>query len=385
MLHVSKIVQLMGASYNEYFTCKAAVLICNAAAPSQEKLRLAFKWNVVAVNASWFWDSVESGAWRPYEAYLIRTPGFQTDAARPPDGELNLSDRTKVATERANLIDSMGERSREPSEDLTIEEAARRARNKRAAADEIQPDIPLMDTSSPQHKNDCPTAGKAISKLDSDLSSPVTLPTKSTLKDTSPRIVEPTKARKSPSCPHPQPLSHAQAPPQPSAVVAPAVEVEDLKSHLASPHAQKTSRPSSNDSKSTPLPSNGTRPRRQPPSRLLGRAPSAGSMAHSLSRAQSVDSAATSQPIETSILDLDPRVALGLAPNAPHQDESHLPEPSQKVTCDDHEALEMRERLLRRMGGSEKNVEHKEGLKGRVGAIGVARDLSVKGRLRGTR
>ncbi|KAM5467360.1 protein kinase activating protein dpb11 [Microsporum audouinii] len=71
LLHLCKLVNLLGATYDEYLTANASVLICNTSNPSPEKLRHVFEWNIPPVMADWLWISVQTGEKKPYQAYLI--------------------------------------------------------------------------------------------------------------------------------------------------------------------------------------------------------------------------------------------------------------------------------------------------------------------------
>ena len=73
LLHLSKLVDLMGASYDEYLTPKASVLICNdPQTASHDKLRHTSEWGVPAVSADWFWISIQTGQKKPFEPYIVR-------------------------------------------------------------------------------------------------------------------------------------------------------------------------------------------------------------------------------------------------------------------------------------------------------------------------
>lgn len=80
LLHLSKLVDLMGASYDEYLTSKASVLICNdPQTASHDKLRHTSEWGVPAVSADWFWISVQTGQKKPFEPYIVRRPVSQSN------------------------------------------------------------------------------------------------------------------------------------------------------------------------------------------------------------------------------------------------------------------------------------------------------------------
>ncbi|KAI1958358.1 DNA helicase [Ophidiomyces ophidiicola] len=71
LLHLCKLVRLLGAVYDEYFTSKASVLICNTPHPNKDKLRHASQWNVPAVLSDWLWISVQTGDKKPFKPYLL--------------------------------------------------------------------------------------------------------------------------------------------------------------------------------------------------------------------------------------------------------------------------------------------------------------------------
>ncbi|CEJ58775.1 hypothetical protein PMG11_07421 [Penicillium brasilianum] len=83
LLHLSKLVDLMGASYDEYLTPKASVLICNdPQTASHDKLRHTSEWGVPAVSADWFWISVQTGQKKAFEPYIVRRPVSQSKSSR---------------------------------------------------------------------------------------------------------------------------------------------------------------------------------------------------------------------------------------------------------------------------------------------------------------
>lgn len=88
LLHLSKLVDLMGAAYDEYLTPKASVLICNdPQTASHDKLRHTSEWGVPAVSADWFWISVQTGQKKPFEPYIVRRPMSQSkNSSEKPSG-----------------------------------------------------------------------------------------------------------------------------------------------------------------------------------------------------------------------------------------------------------------------------------------------------------
>ncbi|GES63871.1 subunit of DNA polymerase II [Aspergillus terreus] len=112
LLHLSKLVNLIGASYNEYLTPSASILVCNNAGPvNNEKLRHTQEWGVPAVSAEWLWDSIRREQKQALEPYAIRkTPSQGTKdlemraGPRPdqqkPQSQTNGSNHSKSAQGR---------------------------------------------------------------------------------------------------------------------------------------------------------------------------------------------------------------------------------------------------------------------------------------------
>lgn len=62
-----------GATYNEYMTSNATVLVCHDPhSVNQEKLRHASEWGVPAVSADWLWESIRAGQKEPFDPYLVK-------------------------------------------------------------------------------------------------------------------------------------------------------------------------------------------------------------------------------------------------------------------------------------------------------------------------
>lgn len=74
----------LGASYEEYFTSNASVLVCNSKVPSAQKSYHAQRWNVPIVTADWIWDCIKAGQLRPFGIYLIQSSPHGTPANGPP-------------------------------------------------------------------------------------------------------------------------------------------------------------------------------------------------------------------------------------------------------------------------------------------------------------
>ena len=73
LLHLSKVLKLMGAEYAEFFTKNSSVLVCNMQRQMRvEKLGRAREWHVPIVDVKWLLDSIQSGKKELYKPYLLR-------------------------------------------------------------------------------------------------------------------------------------------------------------------------------------------------------------------------------------------------------------------------------------------------------------------------
>ncbi|OQE44471.1 hypothetical protein PENCOP_c002G04858 [Penicillium coprophilum] len=90
LLHLRKLVELMGATYGDFLTQKASVLICNdPQTASVEKLRHTAEWGVPAVSADWLWISIQTGQKKPFEPYIVRRQLSQNASSTEKLGSLS--------------------------------------------------------------------------------------------------------------------------------------------------------------------------------------------------------------------------------------------------------------------------------------------------------
>jgi DNA replication regulator DPB11 len=61
LLHLSKLVRLAGATYNEILQPSITVLVCNKTRANPEKQRHAGSWGIPVVSDTWFWACLQSG------------------------------------------------------------------------------------------------------------------------------------------------------------------------------------------------------------------------------------------------------------------------------------------------------------------------------------
>ncbi|SZF02380.1 unnamed protein product [Blumeria hordei] len=70
LLHLTRAVELIGATYSDYMTPKASFLITNTINDvRKDKLNYALKWNIPIVKVEWLWDSIKAGTSLPIAVY----------------------------------------------------------------------------------------------------------------------------------------------------------------------------------------------------------------------------------------------------------------------------------------------------------------------------
>ncbi|KAL9000777.1 MAG: hypothetical protein Q9188_005597, partial [Gyalolechia gomerana] len=116
LLHMSKAVKLMGATYDEEFSPKASVLVCNKVVPGHEKLRHAQHWNVCAVTADWLWDCIRFGALKDFQPYLVQPrsrkshPGSD-EAQKQSTDQASSKSKHEAATSKEKGFERISESS----------------------------------------------------------------------------------------------------------------------------------------------------------------------------------------------------------------------------------------------------------------------------------
>ncbi|KAL8770898.1 MAG: hypothetical protein Q9209_003549 [Squamulea sp. 1 TL-2023] len=266
LLHMSKAVKLMGATYDEDFTTKASVLVCNQVIAGHEKLRHAYYWNIPTVTADWLWDCIKSGELQSFEPYLVQpysarsTLGAQEQAA---GGAENVIKHDAVVKKS----DSLDQDTKDPVKTLPHPTTTKAKPQENEATSHNETTVHRKDSSK--------------SPTTSSPHKPFLLKPTSPLKEISPNS-SPPKPSTSPSKPIPiiKPLSSSN----PSLSSA----ITSLLAH------HQTARRIPSSASSNPVPPQNPPPR--PPIRrkrqLFGRAPSNASNL-SLSRASSVDTVNT--------------------------------------------------------------------------------------------
>lgn len=177
LLHVSKLVNLMGASYDEVLTPQASVLICfDPHTASQNKLRHIKEWGVPAVSADWLWASIQTGQKKPFEPYLVQQqtsqprgsvekPGaaFENEDSAHNMVEIPRDGRSKAPAESANEEKSKGSRSAKNNRTRVmpiIDDGFSNEDHDNAP----RPSIPESRSPSPSTTADRPTTSDSTSK-----------------------------------------------------------------------------------------------------------------------------------------------------------------------------------------------------------------------------
>ncbi|KAL6163554.1 protein kinase activating protein dpb11 [Exserohilum turcicum] len=108
LLHVTKVVTLMGASYDEQLSAKTSVIICNPPTMNSPKLKFAAEKRIPAVHVNWLWECLRSGRLQSYAEYQLNksshsapqtpkhTPQPQANASPKPPSEASSKPHQKA-------------------------------------------------------------------------------------------------------------------------------------------------------------------------------------------------------------------------------------------------------------------------------------------------
>ncbi|RKF79785.1 S-M checkpoint control protein rad4 [Golovinomyces cichoracearum] len=73
LLHLTRAVGLIGATYSDFMTPKASLLITKSAdAVRKDKMSYALEWKIPVVTENWLWDSIEAGKSLPIHEYKFK-------------------------------------------------------------------------------------------------------------------------------------------------------------------------------------------------------------------------------------------------------------------------------------------------------------------------
>ncbi|KAF2649269.1 hypothetical protein K491DRAFT_698238 [Lophiostoma macrostomum CBS 122681] len=420
LLQVTKVVALMGATYDEFLTTKTSVIVCNTRKPNADKFRFATDKRIPAVHATWLWESVATGEAQPYDKYLLNrlSPLQQKPRERPP-GPFE-----EVPTAPLSEEDSLKLRERKQVQNPKQAQKPHSrtgAQPPGALSLTISADpTPSPTTASTTHPNT--TAGELTTDQDDSFFGNLDGSTSLPLQDINPSVNSPPKPSISSNTslktkssatlsnsssssnvlpkPVPTTCTSRRAPrhPTPDSVIPPPTDVavhednddekkketekerekeKDYSSIMSNILAQRKAASAQN-----PFPLNPQEASRQKRRRQLGRAPSARSNPSTadgkpLSRASSVSAPANGADAEA---EPDGAFDSVLGPGETEFGRARTVEvyqPSQELGWDAHGAQEAREQMIRAMGGK---VERVRGVV--VRDVGGESGLGVGGRTR---
>ena len=314
LVHMSKTVVLMGASYDEFFTPKASVLLCSTVILGHEKLIHAQLWGVPAVKSEWLWDCVRRGEFTPFEPYLVQP-------AESPISQNRSKSRKSEKAQESNVV--MSKRHNKKALPAFVEEGKRLANDTPSSSEQVQvvdPNPWSSATRRPAHSKkkqspDTNSTGYKEEAQDTDTSNDIpqslhinpdsesshTLrPASGPLHEISPNTSQSKRSTSPEKIPEPSASAQNMPSPQKPGSASSSSLGPAISSLLA--HHQRAS---TNPKPPTPSSSEQQHPYRRRRRQLLGRAPSNLSSSHSinLSRASSVDTMNTDglgTPLESS-------------------------------------------------------------------------------------
>lgn len=373
----------LGATYSEFFTPNASVLVCNAEFPSAEKLHHALRWKVPIVTADWIWDCIREGEFKLFEEYLVQVPPQElpiedsVQSAKVSDSGRESGRNRKPLTRTGKSTDRPREQRLETSKDKLSKQSLNDT-TKKIIRKTLSTAGHSLQESSETIKEQEPEIETFVSEnenydVNSETLRSMSAPLREISFNSSPKPPSPVK---SPSPPPPKPV--------------PRVEYEEdslgpaISSLLA--HHQR----SSAGSVARPMSEKAALGRRK--RQLLGRATSNLSMRSngsiSISRASSIDTINTDglgTPLES------PNLAAGNESNSlaallgfDEREENHQsPDNYLQMTqlgYEDPNEQAWRERVVKKMGGvTEIGTGKTEGVGMRVKSIGVVKDVVGKG------
>lgn len=181
LLHLSKLVELIGATYNEYLTPTASVLLCNdATSTNHEKLRHTHEWGVPAVSVDWLWTSIQKAQKQPFGPFLVRKQPSQS--IRGPEARAGSYPEQNGQSQNTNRSNNAAQ-SRTHSEEAQPTKTTRRTGKETNKAHPRDP-TPLKEcivskkSSTPQKRCSDPQANPSLTKEQTQQCSTVISPKK---------------------------------------------------------------------------------------------------------------------------------------------------------------------------------------------------------------
>ncbi|OBT62282.1 hypothetical protein VE03_08577 [Pseudogymnoascus sp. 23342-1-I1] len=265
LLHLSKAADILGATYDEYFSEKTSVLICNTTQQIRvEKLQRAKEWRIPVVSIDWLLESIRTCSKQPYKPYILRSKVNKS-------GILDRRSSSEVTVRKEIEYDEL------PFSKSTTSQGISRPTTV------VSRDTTAFDNDDDDDEPTEAVGGFLIPKKAIEQPTEPTPPTQSPIDHNAESAPEPlTEISSNP--PRKSPVSQ----PKPSATTS-STDSQEISSAIASLLAKSKNQPNSGPSASGGTETAAQRTARKP-SRILGRAPSNISV---VSRASSVDSTAS--------------------------------------------------------------------------------------------
>ena len=339
LLHVTRAIQLLGATYNEDLIPQSSVIVVRS--PDhirKDKFDYAQEWGIPIVSADWLWESIDSGKLLSFQPYRVRSRSQPRPVLVNQKHPLSLLRTTDISSASASdsdirlglKVSSKGTKSNGTA--LSTHGSANHGHVSRPACPPGRVEQTALDSTdllAVKVRHDIDIPGPGIVTLAAAI-------------EEEPCKSEPLSNR------HPNvslgAVSTAPAPsdhPTSKTVENYSLAISDLlaKTKTRTTHIPKAEIPKA----------------KRGPNRILGRVTSnmsAGSAAHS--RATSVDSTATEgHPVQystsTSSATANERIKMLMKVDADHATESQLP--ATQLEYDDPESREAEERAMARMMG----------------------------------
>lgn len=344
LLHLSKVVKLMGGTYDEFFSEKTSVLVCNIAQQLRiEKLQRAKEWKIPVVSIDWLLESIRTGSRQSYKPYILRS---KVDKAVTPVERISLQATIKKELEYDGFEDVE-----------TISKST-------AFQEALRPAKPAQWDSTAFEDDDEPTEAIGGFLIPKKTAAPpdTTIPTE-------PAIDLPIKllAEISSNSPRKSPIS----PVKQSITASLTLDTQEISSAITSLLAKSKNQTNNGDCPPGGSDPTMTRATRKP-SRILGRAQSNVSAA---SRASSVDSTASGGqavhwPTKGNSLTKTNSVCSIVASLAETEKVESQPPQTQRLQYEDEEGEICKAQVIARMTGKKPKKKERE----RVATVGSLDD-----------
>lgn len=76
LMHVTKIVKLLGATYSDSLTKKTSLVLCQGESMTRQKFKHAIAWGIPAIQSAWLWECAQSGELKAWDD-LLEQPNMQ--------------------------------------------------------------------------------------------------------------------------------------------------------------------------------------------------------------------------------------------------------------------------------------------------------------------